>query len=160
MAGYRGMRRNRALIDALAADADRQLAAVEQRHSAVTARASTLVAAAGLAGGILGTSTATIFSSIAVVTSLAAAGVAVSVLFLRFRAAEIDLEAALDRYWNDEPATAIRNFTVYRMSVVRDDERALRRRAAMLHVGFAVFVLALAATAAHVLCSMTSLEGT
>lgn len=154
----RGLRRNRVLIDALSADADRQLAAVERRHEAVVSRASLLIAAAGVSGSLLAPSDATVasvFSTVATIASLAAAAVAVAVLFMRLRATEVDLEGALAQYWDDDPAEAIRNFTTYRMQVVRDDERALVRRTALLHSAFALFVVALAAAAAHAVCLLT-----
>ncbi|XKH52859.1 hypothetical protein LG284_12810 [Citricoccus nitrophenolicus] len=125
------MHQQHELVAALDADVDRQLAAVQVASSGITTRASILIGAAGLTSGLQ-------LSSISIVPSvLSVLGALIGVALLMMRTAtEVPILEAEQTFWQDSPTVARRNLMHWKLGILEDGEKSLRRRRYVLICGF------------------------
>lgn len=130
-------------MDTVGLELDRQLQSLADRSSAMNARAGTLLAAGGIAGGLLGTQTPGPLAA-------AAVGLLVLTILLSMGALHpalgdgVPIERFEDVAWDDHPAVARRRLNRWKQLDLTAGERWLMRRRRLLLIGAGTLALALA----------------
>lgn len=145
----------RVLIIALDAEVDRQRDSAGQRANAISNRASTLVASAGIIASLQASEIWNIWFILGIFCSAAAGVLGVLVLVPRL-GGELDVAQAERDNWNDRDTEAIRNLTNAKLSVLRSDEKALKKRRKLLLWGFALLAAATCSSVAHLMSAVFS----
>lgn len=138
------------LILALDAEVDRQRTSVGHRSRAISNRASTLVASAGIITSLQSSSSFSIWFMLSICCGLIAAVVGVLVLIPRL-GGELDIGQAENDFWNDRDTEAIRNLAQAKLAVLRTDEQALKSRRKLLLWGFILLALSICSSAVHIM---------
>ncbi|MCS6588211.1 hypothetical protein [Curtobacterium flaccumfaciens] len=140
------LNRNRLLVEALAREVDLRRTFVAERHTAMTTKASILVASASLMTALQSAGLHGDLIGWAIGLSAAAAVFGVGVLVPRI-GQEPGLVSMEDNFWDDGEVAAIRNMTADKNRVLEQDERALFWRAGVVMLGFASLAASLAIAA-------------
>lgn len=141
------------LVLALDSEVDRQRASVSHRATSITNRASILIGSAGIFTAFQAPESGSIWFMASIVVSGAAAIIGVLALLPRL-GGELDIRQMEWDYWNNRDTEAIRNLTAAKLSILRVDEEALKRKRSLLLVGFAALGLSICFGAVHVLISV------
>jgi hypothetical protein len=137
-----GARRH--LIEMLLSDSERQLVANSTTSSALGTRAAILVASASIATGLqLAKSDDAGWYLLALIATGLAALSGITVLLPR-RSREVVLVDLEELSWNETDSVASRRLLYSRLDILRRDKTALRWRAIVLLVGFAILFAGIA----------------
>lgn len=145
VASSREVGARRALIEALSADVDRQLASAEGRSRDIQTRAGVIIAAAGIIVTLGVSEHITVgWFTFAVWAAGLGAFLGVVVLIPRL-GQEIRISDEESRLWNEGDTVALRDLMYARLAVLKDIEQGLVWRAWVVSGGFALLAISVMA---------------